>query len=241
MSKNVFQLMRGLNPLEPDPVMMWQTLDRELRFLRPTQAEREKVHTAFSMAFEHHKDAPLRDEKRAYIFHGWRATIRQIWLQYRLGLKDIRILIAILLHDTREDAKKVGRKPEDVDAEILEKFGEESVSDVQYLGKMTEDETDDEFIIRLLSAGDWRVITARISEQTDNFETIRFRPPAKQKAKIRDTERKWQHLLFTILKTVIEREIANGTLTPPYASLPDVLERILRRAIKKEKRRLKMK
>ncbi len=240
MSKNVFQLMRGLNLVEPDPAAMWSILERELNVLHITKAERAEAMTGFYLAFWSHEGAPERAKGEAFIFHPWRSAIRMIRIQHRLGIRDVRVILDLLLHDSVEDAKKAGKNPMDVHDAILEKMGEPVIRDVLHLTQMShEGETDDEFVARIVSSREWRPNAAKLVERTDNVKTIRYVLPAKQTAKIRGTE-KWLDILFTTLKAAVNRDIASDKLPQEYAHLPQVLYGELRRALRKEKKRLKI-
>jgi (p)ppGpp synthase/HD superfamily hydrolase len=232
------QLMGTINLQEPTQVQLWRILEAELVPLSLTHKEQKKTRNAFNISFEGHKNAPQRASGEAYIFHPVRAAIRAIRRQHLLRIKDVQLIVDILLHDCYEDAEKAGISPLIMRSKVQFRMGSEVAIDVHCLTKQKhKNETNHEAFVRLITAGRWRPLAAKLEDRNDNIITIESMPQANQIAKIAETEA-WLPLISQELENLLEEEVATGELGRGFLLLPRLICEELIVAIQREKDRI---
>jgi (p)ppGpp synthase/HD superfamily hydrolase len=234
------RLMGNINLHEPQKAQLWRVLERELATLNPTKKEVRRVKTSFAISFWGHQKAPVRASGEAYIFHVVRATIRSIWRQRELGIRDIELIIIILLHDSFEDAKKAGISPLLMHSRVHFQMGHETGVDVLYLTKQKQrNETNDEAFTRLIRSERWRPVIGKLEDRTDNILTIASMPLPNQIAKLKETEI-WLPLLTQQGEALVAKEIESGRLSPNFRYLLPSICNELVPALRAQKLRLKL-
>lgn len=213
----------------------------ELSAVGPTVAEQQWVRVAFILSYRGHLKVPHRSGGEAYIFHILRVTITLIRHQAFLGIKDIRSIVAAILHDSVEDAQKGGTHPVVMAGRVFFHLDANTLLDVSVVTKRrNQDETREEFCQRIYQSNRWRPLVVKFEDCPDNMDTLEWvKDYEKQKAKVRETELwfpRYRDRLFDLL----EKEVALGRVSPAYLHLPALLYLNLMESVKREKLRLGM-
>lgn len=211
-------LMRCMGTIDlqtPDKEMLRVVVARELLVLKPTPIEQQRIDIAFDIAFEGLKNVPVRQSKEAYIFHVVRAYICSVRRQRRRGVKSVRALIALILHDSMEEARKAGIHPEAIRTQVHIRLGGEAATDMDAL---TKGEEDFEYVMQLRHHDVWEVIYAKLEDRLDNLRTLEYVPDKKQRAKVVETAL-WLPLLTQRLKHLIDREVRAHRLHHAFRGL----------------------
>lgn len=142
------------------------------------------VEKAFQMANEAHGDQK-RDEGTAYIAHPVRVAGILAW---EVGIRDVEVLAAALLHDTLEDT---GITYEDLQRD----FGSRVAEIVRLVTKREETSPEEEaeidraYLQAIWEASDPGVALVKLADRLDNVRCMKFNPRAAKRAKyIRKTE-----------------------------------------------------
>lgn len=231
------RLMGYTDPRAPSVDVLWNILQRELKHLTKLPDDIKRCEDAFRFSFEGHARAPLRDSGEAYFFHVFRAAIREIRAQQRLGVYDLEVIIIILLHDCVEDAAKAGFDPNLQREEIEKRFGLETSYDVLCLTKKPkEEETNDQYCNRLLRCDTWRPLVAKQRDREDNMRTIGGVPHTRRVKKILETQKNFPAFQER-LETLIEREIGKGHLDAAWRYVPQAIYSSLFAIVRLQKRK----
>lgn len=240
MSQSIAWLLKDIDPVEPKKEDLRRVLLHALIPLECSFYELQTVCTAFDISFDGHKDAPNRESGEAYIFHPIRATLRMIFRQIRLKLRDIKAIIEELLHDCFEDAEAGGRSPILVRSQVLLYLGWEITYDVHCVTKHKElGETNEAYCLRLSKSESMRPLWVKFEDREDNIRTIGSVPASKRQAKVTETER-WFPIFTKRMTLLIERRIDHRTLTKEWHKLPQILLRSLGRELAMQKKRYKL-
>lgn len=231
MSQSIAWLIHGVDPLEPKREELRKILLHVVTPLKFSFFELQLLCTAFDISFDGHENAPKRVSGEAYIFHPFRATLRMIFRQIRLELKDIKAIIEEMLHDCFEDAEIGGRSPLLVRSQVLASLGMQITYDVHCVTKHEGiGETSEEYCTRLSKCESWRPLWVKFEDREDNIRTLGSMPKKKQQAKIQETEL-WFPVFAKRMGFLIQREINRNKLSEKWLKLPKILLRSLGRSI----------
>jgi (p)ppGpp synthase/HD superfamily hydrolase len=100
--------MQGLDPTEPTKEALQEVICKVFSHLRLREAERLFLLLAFNISFDGHNLTPRRASGEIYFLHVFRQFICAAFLMSRHQVLSIKMLAAILLHGTVEDATKAG-------------------------------------------------------------------------------------------------------------------------------------
>ncbi len=231
--KEFHRLVGSMDLIRPHVQDLAHILKEEAKCLHFSQVDQRRIDRAFRLAFWAHRHTPPRNSGEAYIFHPFRMAIESIRDQYALGLKNGKLIEAILLHDVLEEAHPSGLAPMIVVRAIIFFLGKFLARGVYLLTKRNGD-SDTQYWMRLVRSILWIALIAKLYDRIDNVRTLGVLPKKRQIAKIRETE---QHV--TNLVRRIRRLILKSGMSDRYRSqhlkLVTKLERRLRVAVNERK------
>ncbi len=233
-------LVGSMDLTNPKQNELCRILLQRLDVFQPAKRERGDIEKAFTISFEGHQNAPSRKSGEAYIFHPFRAAVSMFTKMELLGIFDARLIIAILLHDCVEDAKKAGISPLLMRGRVFIHMGGKVTADVYTLTKHSErGETRLEYNKRLLATDRWRPLAAKFEDRKDNLDTIESLPREKQMSKVYDAEQWFPHFAHR-LQILIDKAVDHGRLDKQFLHLPALLHWDLKGSVSREKARLGM-
>ena len=113
-------------------------------------------------------------------------------------------------------------------------LGHKVAIDVSHLTQ-TKDESDEEYTIRFLTFGGWRVLLAKIVERTDNIWTLDKDDIERSRRKIHDTVT-WFVKIQKRLEELIQGEVEAGRLSQDWITVVSFLIGYLWYAVREKKR-----
>jgi (p)ppGpp synthase/HD superfamily hydrolase len=192
------------------------------RMIRPfnKRYQRLRLHRAYDLGFRAHKHE-IRKDGRPYFSHP--KAVGKIILEEWL-VRDVRILIAALLHDTREIKHPrvyVTRKT------LSHQFGEAAEADNYALTRKAHDKKRKEakqlYIERIVLQG-WRTLLVKLADRVHNLRTLQYQPEEKWQ-RIYDESCRYYQPLISVLSGLLPDHFK-----PTAALVEQSLERALQHA-----------
>lgn len=210
---------------------MQELTDTILRFsaIHFTKAQCQKVEKALQFSAYIHRGEYRNDDITPYFLHLLEAT--NILIEENVA--DFKILVATILHDTVEKAKKKTTAIARID-KIAKEFGSGVGFVVDPISKRIGESREENFR-RILATRNrnvrWRSIVLKFVDRVHNMRTLNTYPFEKRPKKINETEH-WfpileeklrQDLVFLHKRNVLHKE--------EYLNLPDRLQKLLDKAL----------
>lgn len=181
-------LMNGLDPFEPTKEALHKKLLLACSLLRLSSTQNAFLEEAFDISYEGHKFAPRRASGEIYFMHVFRQFIHVVTLMHHFGVASVKILAAILLHDTVEDAEKGKSTPFIRKSEIHLRLHDNEVeySVMSVTKKIHENESRHHYLERVIRSDSWQVLVIKPPDCNDNIVTLAALPLEKQPGKVRE-------------------------------------------------------
>jgi (p)ppGpp synthase/HD superfamily hydrolase len=184
------QLKASTDRKSPNRMTLKRLFIAEVRRALPflTESDFSALRRSFNIAFFAYYDVERRDGE-AYIFHVVRSTLVLIWAFGRFKVFDLACCHVVFQHDSYEEANDTWFSQTLIRSIVRFRLGKEVATDVAHLTQ-EENESDTEYMVRLLTLAGWRSHLGKGVERTDNIWTLDKDDAERSKRKLRET-REW--------------------------------------------------
>lgn len=167
-------------------VLKRQFIAEVRRVLHLESSNVNKLRQSFNIAFLAYRSVKRRDGE-AYIFHVLRGTLVLIWAFSQFRVFDLQLCYVMFQHDSYEETEDTWYSQALIRSLVRLGHGHSAATDVGHLTQ-SEEESDAEYMLRLLSLGGWRPLLVKIVDRTDNIWTLDKDDIERSKRKLHDTQ-----------------------------------------------------
>jgi (p)ppGpp synthase/HD superfamily hydrolase len=210
-AQSFFNALEGIIDItSPErPTLRKHLTDEVHRVLHLGKKDENELRKGFNIAFYAYRGIQRRSGE-AYVFHVVRGVLIMTWALERHGVRDLGLLLTLFLHDAYEETDKQWYQQLLIRSLVNIRSGIRVGTGVHHLTRK-EGESDEEYFLRLLACGDWRVILAKFVDRIDNLRTMGKESARRRNRKIEETE-KWFHKLQGVLVDLLQKEFEAGRL-----------------------------
>ena len=227
------QLETGIDRTNPNKKELKRRFIAEVRrVLNLTSLDINELRQSFRIAHFAYRKI-LRRNGEAYIFHVIRSTLVLVWVCGEHRVFDIGCCHVLLQHDSYEETEDTWYAQTLIRSIVHLRLGNEVAQDVLHLTQ-TNGETDEEYLIGILTKAGWRALIAKIVERTDNVWTLDKNDPARSKRKLQDTARDFPKV-FDRLIHLVQIEVGAGRLGKSWINVVQLLSGYLWYAVASKK------